>query len=729
MRIADGDHDLRRPWARRMFLPALEGLKEPLSSNNHISWIPASALTQSWLPAYFEPRYMDLERVLAADPRRFVRLGEVVTAASLWPSGEVVVEWHVVRRGDALVIERASEASNKFVQLPDECVVLHPLVFQGQIASALWSSRLVGGDGATSSRCYALVSRDGQDVAWLEEALAADVVATQLERASVGGLVPLLRHSDLLDVRIPNLDYEERLAAGQRARARLVRTHTAPVPKHHVLTGASHEERLDQFERILFDEAYALPGTSFFIQHVGGASNDSNWLIRPLGQSTKEQEPTVLPTPDDSAVSWWRAWYWQEPASSEPVILNSLDGDAVFPQELLVRLLGHLAAEPWHRSSRIRLPLFPDFRSAVESARDEDLDLDLANAEVARVWESANPGAPLFEDIFNWLRQVFRPILAVRVARAGKAAGAYLLFGPDQLERPIEVASHMELQGQRLAAMLEQPSEIAEDAARRESLRRLSWMMHQLNGPMAQMKAVIEELQGFVQRRSDIAAELLPDAEKAERRATMTDRPLEVYRLDHRLGELAAAAEGIRQLQYQIRRYKNAHGELQLEDFPIVTIFRRLEDDVHGRLREAAVQLDAEKDLVVTADRGLVYAALGEVVSNACRECIERHLKKPQIVMSASRRGNRIRIGIADNGLPADSSLPADPFAEDASTYRLKGKGSGLGLAIVRETFARHGGRCTLQHNANADGERLPGVHFTTDLAAGLNSEPESTDV
>lgn len=672
---------------------------------------------------------MELERVLAVDPRRFVRLGEVVTAASLRPSGDVVVEWHVVRRGDALVIEPASDASDKLVQLPDECVVLHPLVFQGRIASALWSSRLVGGDGATSPRCYALVSRDGQDVAWLEEALGADVVATQLERASAGGLVPLLRHSDLLDIRIPNLDFEERLAAGQRTRARLAQVRTVPVPKHHLLTGASHEERLEQFERILFDEAYALPGTSFFIQPVGGGSDESSWLIRPLGQSTKEREPAVLPAPDDPAASWWRAWYWREPVSAESVVLNSLDGDALFPQELLVRLLGPLAAEPWHPSLRIRLPLFSDFRAAVESARDEDLDLDLANAEVARIWESANPGAPLYEDIFNWLRQVFRPILAVRVARTGKPAGAYLLFGPDQLERPIEVASHMELQGQRLAAMLEQPSEIAEDAARRESLRRLSWMMHQLNGPMAQMKAVIEELQGFVQRRSDIAAELLPDTEKAERRATMTDRPLDVYRLDHRLGELAAAAEGIRQLQYQIRRYKNAHGELQLEEFPIVRIFRRLENDVHGRLREAAVQLDTAEDLVVTADCGLVYAALGEVVSNACRECLEQHLEKPQIVMSASRRGGRIRIGIADNGLPADSYLPADPFAEDASTYRLKGKGSGLGLAIVRETFARHGGRCTLQHNANADGERLPGVQFTTDLAASLNSEPESTDV
>ena len=699
-----------------------------MSSSSHISWIPASALSQSWLPAHYEPRFVALETLLTADPRRYVRLGEVAAPASTRSAGEVPVEWHVVRRGDGLVIEPAGDAGKRLVRLPEECVVLHPLVFQSRVATALWSSRMVGGNGATSSTCYALVSRDGQDVAWLEEALADDIVVTQVEKASAALHVPVLPGPDLLDIRIPNLDFEERLAAGQRARSRLAQMHRPPVPKHHVLTGASHEERLEQFERILFDEAYALPGTSFFIQAVSGASSPSRWTIRPLGRASKSRELTVLPLPDDAATTWWRTWYWKEPASAETVVLNSLDGNAVFPPELLVRLLAHVASEPWHSSYKMRLPLFSDFRAVVESARDEDLDLDLANAEVARLWESANPGNPLYEDLFDWLRQVFRPLLAVRVARAGKPAGAYLMFGPDQLERPVEVASHMELQGQRLAAMLEQPSEIAEDAARRESLRRLSWMMHQLNGPMAQMKAAIEEIQGFVECRPDIAAELLPDATKAERRAAMTDRPIEVYRLDHRLRELAAAAEGIRLLQYQIRRYKNAHGELHLEDFPIIGVFRRLEKDVHGRLREAAVQLDGSEDLFVNADRGLVYAALGEAISNACRECIERRLEQPQIVLSASRRGDRIRIDIADNGLPTDTSLPADPFAEDASTYRLKGKGSGLGLAIVRETFARHGGRCTLQHNANADGERLPGVHFTTDLAAALAPERESTD-
>ena len=158
-------------------------------------------------------------------------------------------------------------------------------------------------------------------------------------------------------------------------------------------------------------------------------------------------------------------------------------------------------------------------------------------------------------------------------------------------------------------------------------------------------------------------------------------------------------------------------------------VFRRLEKAVHGRLREASVHLDCEEALFVTADRELVHAALGEVIGNACRECSERNLEQPKITISASPRGGRVRIEVVDNGLPTHISLPDDAFAEDASTYRLQGKGSGLGLAIVRETFARHGGLCTLRHNTDAKGERLPGVSFITDLAAAHTPAREPTDV
>lgn len=698
-----------------------------MNSSGHISWISASALTQSWLPAHFEPRFMALERLLEADPHRYVRLGEVVTAASLWPSGEVSVEWHVVRRGDGLVIEPAGDASKKLVQLPDECVVLHPLVFQGRVAIALWSSRLVGGNGATSSTCYALVSRDGQDVAWLEEALADDVVVTQLERASSGGLVPLLRRSDLLDVRIPNLDFEERLAAGQRARGRLARMHRPPVPKHHVLTGASHEERLEQFERILFDEAYTLPGTSFFIQAVKGGSDPSSWTIRPLGQS-RGRETTVMPSPDDAAASWWRAWYWQEPASAEAVVLNSLDGDALFPPELLVRLLDHVAAEPWHSSYKVRLPLFSDFRAAVESARDEDLDLDLANAEVARVWESANPGAPLYEDIFDWLRQVFRPILAVRVARAGKPAGAYLLFGPDQLDRPVEVASHMELQGQRLAAMLEQPSEIAEDAARRESLRRMSWMMHQLSGPLGIIDGVLGEVRGYVAAHPPLGEALLPDEGTAKEMVSM-GQPLVESTLSHRLDVLGTAAESIRRLVYIIRRYKNAHGRLEFTDFSMAVMLEELAGLARLQHPGTRVSVDATSNAVVSADRSIIRAALVEVLNNSCRELRERSTEAPEMEFSAVRKGDRVIVQIRDNALPSNIGLIDDPFAEDATTYGAVGKGSGLGLNVVRDSFARHGGRCRLVTNTNADGVRVQGVSFISDLAAAHTAEHGDNDV
>lgn len=695
--------------------------RKPVSAHGHISWVPAAALSASWLPAHFEPRFVALDREFSTRPERFIRLGDIVDLASLWPPDDTLVDWVVVRRGEQLAVEAANRTPDDLVLLPDECLLLHPLVFQGQVATTFWSSSLAGGRGATSPTTYALVPRSKEDAAWLDEVLREDAVSTQLERASAGGLVPLLRRGDVLDVMVPNLPLEQRLVASQRVRARSTRAAHPAAPKQRVLTGASHEERLEQFERLLFEERFVLPGGGFYVQTVGESGN--RWTMRALGSSEVPEERRLVTSPSgSSADEAWRVWYSEETAAVSFQVLNSFAIRQPLPDWLLHPVA--TAAEPGPPNDGVRLPAFVDFMAAVESARDGELDLDVALGEAARVWEVTNPGVPLTEELFGWLRRVFRPVLALRVPRGDKTAGAFLLVGPDQLERPADVASFLELQGQQLAAVLEQPSEIADDAARRESIRRLSWMMHQLNGPMMLMRGVIQELSDFVGGHPEVADQLLPDPSKAKARAAMTHKPVEEYRLGHRLAELAAAAEGIRRLQYQIRRYKNAQGELQITTFAVKPLLEELAAEAHGQLQEAAIRLDVDPSLLGSGDRALIRAALAEVIGNACRECRERRVDAPLVTISGRQRRARVQIVVEDNGLPLQSALPDDPFAEDASTYRVQGKGSGLGLAIVKETFARHGGQCSLRPNHTADGARYPGVQFSSDIAAAAAAQP-----
>jgi len=99
------------------------------------------------------------------------------------------------------------------------------------------------------------------------------------------------------------------------------------------------------------------------------------------------------------------------------------------------------------------------------------------------------------------------------------------------------------------------------EAARSESVRRLSWMMHQLGGPLTRIGNVVEELVDFAEANPQMGSTLLPDEQRARARAEMNRLPVEDYTLHARLMKLADAVDEIRRLGYLIRRYKNAQAD------------------------------------------------------------------------------------------------------------------------------------------------------------------------
>lgn len=726
-----------------------------MSEGGHVSWISADALAQSWLPVHFAPRFLDLDKQFDARPGEFVRVGDIATVARLWPVGAEQPSWHVVRQGELLGVLAATGASDGLALLPDECVVVHPLVLRDQIATAFWSSPLMGGAGATHSTAYALVSKGADDIAWLDAALKDRSAGLQLERAAAGGLVPLVRREDLLNVRIRNLPRSERELLSRRIRQHRSASRQVSLPfetrgtlasldiertpptatSQPLLTGATHEERLEQFERIMFEEAITGPGSAFFIHAVRSDERSDAFVVRPVGfspPSTRGGVHAVAPTvaDDPDASSLWRDWYWS-PAQTPPfAVFNSLQGGVILPSAVTTALLE--ATPPSLRATMDlptpKLPSFRDFMEAVEASRDGTVDQDHALNNLGVLWDALNPGHALSPQSFGALRHIFRPALVLRVRREGRPAGAYVLMGPDQFEEPATVAAFLEAQGQRLAAMLEQPSQIAEDAARRESLNRLSWLMHQLAGPLSRIDNVLTEVVDFVDRRPDIGDEFMPDELKARNRAEMTESPLEEFRLRSRLNRLALAVKEIRDLRYQIRLYKNAQGNHSLSAFKVADLLRDVVLAAREQRPELSVELLMDEDLLVDADREKVKAAIGEVISNALREFRSQAVAHPTLRISVERRHDRAQIAFEDNALPANASLISDPFAMDASTYSASGKGSGLGLAIVKETFASHGGRARLELNRSTDGTRRAGVTFVADLAISQN-DVEKSDV
>ena len=328
-------------------------------------------------------------------------------------------------------------------------------------------------------------------------------------------------------------------------------------------------------------------------------------------------------------------------------------------------------------------------------------------------------------------RGIFRPLLALKVMRNDRVAGAYIIFGPDQLDNPEQVRVILEGIGTRLQDLLYQTSDFFNQVAKRESLRRLSSVMHQINGPTGRATAALADVFEFLKSHREIGMQLIPDEKKARARAEMNMEAMETHTLAARLGDLSKAIEDIRKVSYQIRRLKWVQGDIPFQQC-------ELKDILHKNINACVKQLPELKFELRCEDRGFplqgnkeaLSSAIEEVINNACRELREHHVPSPSIFLEMRRHGGRIMLMIRDNGLPEQSHLISEPFEEGASFYARSGRGSGLGLTIVQETFRKHGGECRLFENADESGIRVPGVTFEASLPLAQDeSLPEIDNV
>ncbi|MCL5669874.1 MAG: HAMP domain-containing histidine kinase [Acidobacteria bacterium] len=749
-----------------------------MSLMGHTTWVMPESMERSWLPEYFAPRFREVDEALLSQPQKYLRLGDLVRPTIKMTKAGGLPTWVVRRRGRTMSIERPEPSDDlsreeaSWMQLPYECLVIHPMAFEGSIAVTFWSKLYFGEDASTIPINYVLTPKGNRDIAWVAGVFSHPFVEAQIERAAaLLGSVSRIQVAELLELRIPKSSPEQerntsdlvrRTLKKNAERSNLTERNRAlelSPRKIHIsgggeiaarapmLTAATFEQRLEQFERFLIEDQVA-DNTSGFLAQAARENRESDlFVIRPIGEMDQSQRTvsgrggleSILRSHEDEDVNRaWRRWYWDIGSGINYEVFNSITDGPDLPTHLLLMMRPifdpRLLSTPI--KGKITVPAFAEYRAAIQASQSFDGETEPsefllgqrnvfngASGEIGRLWERLNPGVPPTEEVVSWLRTLFRPVLAIRIMRENSIAGVYLLFGGDQLEAPGGTVANLETLALRLSVALLQPSKIAEDAARSESIRRLSWMMHQLGGPLSRIGNVVEELVDFAAAKPEVAATLLPNDRKAKARAKMNKLPLEEYTLGARLAKLEAAVEEIRRLRYLIRRYKNAQGELQLAPFDLSEFLDKLAEKARVQFPEIRVHVECESGLFVVGDRGLIGEALEEVLNNAGRECRLRGVEDPSIAILGARRGDRARIAIEDNGLPTDVALLSDVFAEDASTYKAQGKGNGLGLAIVKETFLRHGSPPRLVENTAADDFRRPGVTFWAELQVAPSEE------
>jgi signal transduction histidine kinase len=300
------------------------------------------------------------------------------------------------------------------------------------------------------------------------------------------------------------------------------------------------------------------------------------------------------------------------------------------------------------------------------------------------------------------------------------------------LQEPAAEQARVELEalGSALSEVLRLPAELADEAARRESLRRLSWFMHQLAGPIMRLRNSIGDLQNFIAQQAQVGDALVPDADSARRAAAMTGGDLATYSVRGRLDKLAGAVDEINRLQYQIRAFRNAQRDLQPDLIDLDRFLNDIAQSARDQLPGLRIEVECDIGLRLVADRVNLRAAFEELVTNSCREFRVRQTVRPELVFSGKLNNGSIVLGLQDNALPRESNLPTAVFDEDVTTYAGQRLGTGLGLAIVHEIILRHRGRCSLLENVGPDRERIPGVMFIAELPVlSLDGNKENSDV
>lgn len=717
-----------------------------------MAWISPQRLIGRWQPEMFRAEYLELDRAIDGS-NDYVALSEFAHIDATIANKTAGARW----RADTLEIKRSYGASRDVARGPlsDYSLPSEAILVARRWASEpnihYWNDSLYSGGGTASTNLWVLASNDGESIAWIEGELTSEIGILQLQRAGVGSTLNMLSSELLLDVRVSRRSAEERRALNdvlvRNLRSDMYSASYRALRRPIILTGETFEERLREFERFLAEDTLFNSADVFFVESATKNESSDLFVIRTIAQPEEASDTSThfLDTDTSEVDASWREWYWSEPNQSPYRVFSSLlSQDYHLPNHLLTRTTTtRLPFAPEEESVRFGVPGFEAFTSAFESSIDGSGEF--SESEFAKQWLEENEKLGLTAEIAalcdqfgvpaedasqlagnseftsqlgEWASATYRPALAVRVIREQRIAGVYLLFGNSQTSGASEAYGWLDDMGMAFQEILSPPPQIVEEAARRESLRRLSWLMHQINSPVGKARRALEDIHTFLQRQPELAQQLVPDEETVRKRLqTRQNADPNRFTFAARLAHALKQIEDVRRVAYQVKRLKHVQGELPHRDFDLITLLReRVHACAEGNVGlEIVVELP--NTMPITGNAESIQEAVEEVLHNACREMAEHHVRKSTLTIRSWLDDSHVHFSIADNGLPTGTSLMNDPFEEDASTYAKKGRGSGLGLAIVRETFAAHGGECSLTENYDDEGERVAGVTFTASLS------------
>jgi signal transduction histidine kinase len=366
-------------------------------------------------------------------------------------------------------------------------------------------------------------------------------------------------------------------------------------------------------------------------------------------------------------------------------------------------LQGGLNPSDWSQMLEIWQPIF---KGQVASSTIHTLaaDIDKPNATVETPESS----------IIAVIRDISRPVLGLKAVHEGKVVRIFLIIGPDQADDPLHAAALLEGYASILSENLNRATHFTAEAAQKESIRRLSWLRHHLNGPIGIASNALDDIRLYLSDNPQVGDALVPNPDLANRMAARPGRNLSDHTLRARLNVIEREISNLKVLSDRIRQLSEIRPDEPMCPIDLAGLLRSRADRCRELVPNLALHYyTCDQPVVILGSERLLIGAIDELLFNACRELKEHLVSDPRITVSVALEQHNAVIRVQDNGLPINDALPNDPFREGVTKYRERCAGTGLGLTIVRDIIGIHGGECLLAENRDLDQRRLAGATFS----------------
>ena len=193
-----------------------------------------------------------------------------------------------------------------------------------------------------------------------------------------------------------------------------------------------------------------------------------------------------------------------------------------------------------------------------------------------------------------------------------------------------------------------------------------------------------------------IAAQISHDLQSPLATLTMSLGMLEGDGLDAptRSSVLATASRSVERMRGMVegtlRLHDLAHEPPRHEVVDLRALVEQLVRDEHDQWERSGGRVDVGALPTVLGDPAQVALVLQNLLQNARKFARPSH--PPEVVVSATREGDRVRVTVLDNGV----GIPAERHARVFDLFARAGdaQGHGIGLATVARIVHAHGGRC-----------------------------------